>query len=132
MVYGVLYIVNIIAHSALRTLGFRKRTDCSTSNQLIYHRPGRPIKNSGTGTGQNFGHGDGNGNGVSASPIVFVHGIGIGFAHYIQFLAMLPTEVDIYLLEWPYVAMQVSLFYFTVYLLLLYICSILNYISYKS
>ena len=106
MVYGVLYIVNIIAHSALRTLGFRKRIDCSTSNQLIYHRPGRPIKNSGTG--QNSGHGDGNGNWVSASPIVFVHGIGIGFAHYIQFLAMLPTEVDIYLLEWPYVAMQVS------------------------
>jgi pimeloyl-ACP methyl ester carboxylesterase len=41
-------------------------------------------------------------------PIVFMHGIGIGFLHYWQLLFALPTDVDIFLLEWPYVSMQMS------------------------
>ena len=39
-----------------------------------------------------------------------MHGIGIGFIHYLFILAFaLPYEVDVYLIEWPYVAMQMSL-----------------------
>ena len=41
-----------------------------------------------------------------ALPVVFVHGIGIGFAHYLALIAVLPTEVDVFLVEWPYITMQ--------------------------
>ncbi|TPX64204.1 hypothetical protein SpCBS45565_g06028 [Spizellomyces sp. 'palustris'] len=45
---------------------------------------------------------------LGSTPIVFVHGIGIGFAAYLQLLARLPRNVPIYLLEWPHVSMQLQ------------------------
>ena len=39
--------------------------------------------------------------------VVFVHGIGIGFLHYLLLLARLPRGSDVYLVEWPHVCMQV-------------------------
>jgi len=36
-----------------------------------------------------------------------VHGIGIGFAHYLCLLARLPRSSACYLVEWPHVCMQV-------------------------
>ena len=39
---------------------------------------------------------------------VFVHGIGIGFMHYLALIAALPSDVPVYLVEWPHVSMQVT------------------------
>mmetsp|Transcript_12838 Transcript_12838/g.12916 ORF Transcript_12838/g.12916 Transcript_12838/m.12916 type:complete len:293 (+) Transcript_12838:185-1063(+) len=41
-------------------------------------------------------------------PVVFVHGIGIGFAHYLGVILSLPKDVDVYLVEWPHVSMQLT------------------------
>ncbi|KAJ3146284.1 hypothetical protein HDU86_000500, partial [Geranomyces michiganensis] len=42
----------------------------------------------------------------SALPIVFIHGIGIGFLHYASLIARFPTTVDVFLIDWPHVAMR--------------------------
>lgn len=39
---------------------------------------------------------------------MFVHGIGIGFLPYLVLIIGLPTEVDVFLVEWPHVAMQMT------------------------
>ncbi|KAI9094409.1 hypothetical protein DFS34DRAFT_629324 [Phlyctochytrium arcticum] len=44
----------------------------------------------------------------NATPLVFIHGIGIGFAPYLQLLALFPRSVPIYLIEWRYVSMQLD------------------------
>jgi pimeloyl-ACP methyl ester carboxylesterase len=41
-------------------------------------------------------------------PVVFIHGIGVGFIHYLGILLMLPEDVDVFLVEWPGVSMQMS------------------------
>jgi pimeloyl-ACP methyl ester carboxylesterase len=41
-------------------------------------------------------------------PIVFIHGIGIGFAHYLRLVLNFPRNTDVYLIEWPHVAMQLQ------------------------
>mmetsp|Transcript_43093 Transcript_43093/g.116300 ORF Transcript_43093/g.116300 Transcript_43093/m.116300 type:complete len:292 (+) Transcript_43093:945-1820(+) len=41
-------------------------------------------------------------------PVVFVHGIGIGFMHYLALIASLPADVPVYLVEWPHVSMQIT------------------------
>lgn len=41
-------------------------------------------------------------------PIVFIHGLGIGFAHYIYLIAGLPRDRDVYLVEMPYVCMRLD------------------------
>lgn len=90
MVYAVIYIVNTITHIVLWFMGYKKRYEFSTSSQPIYYRPGNNSMK-----------------GRSPFPLVFIHGIGIGFTHYLASLISLPTEVDVYLVEWPHVAMQV-------------------------
>lgn len=42
-------------------------------------------------------------------PVVFVHGIGVGLGMYMKLLLVLPTDTDVFLVEWPYVAMQMTL-----------------------
>ncbi|KAI8591395.1 Alpha/Beta hydrolase protein [Geranomyces variabilis] len=42
----------------------------------------------------------------SPLPIVFIHGIGIGYLHYATLIARLPTTVDVFLIDWPHVAMR--------------------------
>jgi hypothetical protein len=42
------------------------------------------------------------------NPIIFVHGIGVGFVHYLGLIFNFPTDVDVYLVEWPHVAYQMS------------------------
>lgn len=44
----------------------------------------------------------------NAYPIVFIHGLGIGFAHYIYLIAGLPRDRDVYLVEMPYVCMRLD------------------------
>ena len=92
-------------------IGFRRRIDASTSSQIIYYRKGKPkstfnsmVKTSSSSPPKPEFHT----NEKNGYPLVFVHGIGIGYAHYLYFITTLPSEIDVYLIEWPHVAMQVS------------------------
>lgn len=89
--YGAIWGVNSTCHVVLRAMGYKQRKEFSSTSQTIYFRPGSNRKG-----GNPIGH-----------PIVFVHGIGIGFAHYLAHISTFPSEVDVYLVEWPHVAMQV-------------------------
>lgn len=61
----------------------------ASGSQNIYHRPAsRPNP--------------------SKLPIVFIHGIGIGLGLYLVLIYLFPTDVDVFLVEWPYVAMQMA------------------------
>jgi hypothetical protein len=97
LVYATIGITNIITHLILWSFGYRKRVDAKILGQIIYHRKG-----SGYPANLEIP------NGTKPTPIIFVHGIGIGFAHYLAFILQLPKELDVYLLEWPHVAMQVK------------------------
>lgn len=102
--YATIALVNYLSHVVLWCAGFRRRHGLhgSTKNgltiegrrveaetQAVYHRPA-------------------SGKSRLSLPIVFVHGIGIGFAHYLLLLLSLPRDTDLYLLEWPHVSMQLS------------------------
>ena len=121
--YAFTYCINLAAYMALRSnmgwgLGFRhlKEFDAPSSAQRIYYRPApktnSSIASGGRGGDGVYGAGGGGGGGGErmgsgkALPVVFVHGLGIGFAHYLALIAALPTEVDVFLVEWPYVTMQ--------------------------
>ena len=41
-------------------------------------------------------------------PVVFVHGLGIGFGSYLGIISSFPTEVDVILVEWHHVSMQLE------------------------
>eukprot|EP01042_Synura_sphagnicola_P006434 gene6434-8212_t len=102
--YAVIAFVNLFAHIVLYLAGFRLRTDgfypsdttppstgpdarrLRSVSQSIYHRPSSGRL----------------GPSMRKMPIVFVHGIGIGFAHYLGLLLSLPWDTDIYLVEWPH------------------------------
>ncbi|TPX58455.1 hypothetical protein PhCBS80983_g03142 [Powellomyces hirtus] len=93
--YLVCKCVNAASHVGLRILGYKQRTldpmDVAGSGTLtyLYRAPTQPTP-------------------PNALPIVFIHGIGVGFAAYIPFIALLPRNVPVYLLEWPHVAMQLE------------------------
>jgi len=93
--YATIYILNMSAHLALNLLGFTRKREYDTPAQSIYHRKAT-IKTK---------HSDDD---EIAKPIVFIHGIGIGFAHYMGLIMAFPRDVDVYLVEWPHVAMQLT------------------------
>ncbi|RKO93543.1 hypothetical protein BDK51DRAFT_4712, partial [Blyttiomyces helicus] len=83
--------VDVAANAALRSHGYRRRDlEVDGRRHLFTYRPAQGPTPKG------------------ALPLVFVHGIGIGFAHYLPLLAKLPTNIPIYLLEWPHVSMKVE------------------------
>jgi hypothetical protein len=87
--YLTIAIVNYSAHGILRIMGYVRRKEYDKGSQCIYHRPSRdPSK--------------------KTLPVVFIHGIGIGFPHYLGLILSFPDDVDVYLVEWPHVAMQFS------------------------
>ena len=90
--YASIWFVNTLTHFFLFQMGYRRRPEYCTAAANLYHRPKSTLKTDSP----------------SKQPIVFVHGIGIGFAHYMGLLHLFPTDVDIYLLEWPHVAMQMA------------------------
>jgi hypothetical protein len=45
---------------------------------------------------------------TGALPIVFVHGLGVGFGHYLALIAGLPARSPAYLLEWPSTVMALG------------------------
>ncbi|KAJ9442085.1 hypothetical protein DIPPA_26738 [Diplonema papillatum] len=79
---------------SIRLLGFRKchRRGVNNNSVDVHYRKGDPAAAKATCK--------------STLPIVFIHGIGIGFIHYAAFLRTLPTDVDVYLVEWPHVSMK--------------------------
>lgn len=96
--YSTIYCTNMIAHIALWTLGFRRRDDFSSKAQIIYHRPATKCSTPRSDRSSDS----------RSLPVVFVHGIGIGFVHYLATIIQLPAEVDVYLVEWPHVAHQIT------------------------
>jgi len=93
--YGTIIFLNTLCHLVLRFYGFQRKSQYDTPAQAIYHRPAAaPVKTAVAA--------------AAADPIIFVHGIGIGFVHYLMLLLSLPRDVDVYLVEWPHVAYQMS------------------------
>ncbi|RYG68363.1 hypothetical protein EON64_05350 [archaeon] len=90
--YACIFFVNRIAHLLLYLQGFRREDSCCSAAQNIYRRPAASASSSGSGK----------------LPVVFVHGIGVGFAHYLYLLRQLPGDSDVFLVEWPYVTMQMA------------------------
>lgn len=92
--YASIWIMNTLCHVILYCLGWRVERDQCARGQTIYRRKG---------TGRRAGA-----EGERRLPVFFIHGLGIGFTHYLNLLVNLPTDVDVYLLEWPHVSMQLT------------------------
>ncbi len=91
-----------VAHFKLYLRGFRPAPVTPPgyedfNGQVIYLRKAQvPTRRSGSAPP------------IRRLPIVFVHGIGIGLSQYLQIIDMLPKDTDVFLVEWPHVAMQMS------------------------
>lgn len=86
--YLTIAVVNYLTHGILWLVGYSRRREYDVGSQSIYHRPSRAAK--------------------KGLPIIFIHGIGIGFPHYLGLILSFPQDCDVYLVEWPHVAMQFS------------------------
>lgn len=123
--YATIFIVNQLCHGALSVLGYQKLSRYCTSAQNVYMRKAvqsdtkRDKIRGNNGKSNISSDCNDNGNLSSGSdinneknkkklPVFFIHGIGIGFAHYLSLISALPIDVDVYLLEWPHVAMQMT------------------------
>jgi len=96
IIYLTIAIFNAITHLLLFAWGYRRRRELDTEGQAVYYRKGTPgVRVPGQERGTIY-------------PVVFVHGIGIGLTHYLGAILSFPTEVDSYLVEWPYVAYQLA------------------------
>jgi hypothetical protein len=101
--YASIWCVNTLSHVIMYQLGYRRRPEYCTASANVFHRPAVPKQQQ-----QQRGDAAASPPSQPKQPIIFIHGIGIGFAHYLGLLNSFPTEVDVYLLEWPHVAMQMS------------------------
>lgn len=94
------------------TCSNEKKSEIFSKSQNFQNSTNSNIENLKSSQGLNLGNSETSGsvnkiqNERPIYPIVFIHGIGIGFTHYISLIWNLPTEVDVYLVEWPHVAMQ--------------------------
>lgn len=113
IIYASIWIINACTHVILQhLLGFKLRHSFTTGSksQFIYHRPGT-YNTTSAASGKAGKEASNKHDGKVEElpiPIVFVHGIGIGFAHYLVIIAFLPHDRDVFLVEWPYVAMQMA------------------------
>lgn len=48
------------------------------------------------------------GNTSEKLPVVFIHGLGIGFGSYLGIICSFPMDVDVILVEWHHVSMQLQ------------------------
>jgi len=121
-VYASIFAANLGSHLAIRWLGFEKLSEFSTPSQNMYCRLASLSPDSSTSSTrrddptEDFAGSMQGGDNTSKSssstskklPVVFFHGIGIGFAAYLQLISSLPRDVDIFMVEWPHVSMQMS------------------------
>lgn len=109
--YATVRLLNLASSTMLRVLGFRRlyRFDLANRAQVIYYRRAKPTSPD-TADSQNDSHTVDNKNKEieikKNLPIVFIHGIGIGLAAYLSLIMHFPTDVDVFLVEWAYVAMR--------------------------
>ena len=96
IIYLTIAVFNTLTHLVLFAWGYRRRRELDTAGQSVYYRKGTPVLSAPSADK------------ATVFPIVFVHGIGIGFTHYLGAILTFPTEVDSYLVEWPYVAYQLA------------------------
>jgi pimeloyl-ACP methyl ester carboxylesterase len=87
--YATIWILNSFCHLVLHLMGFRLEQGHCCVGQNVYRRKGTGPKG-------------------TRLPIFFMHGLGIGFVHYLMLLWHLPRDVDLFLLEWPHVCMQLT------------------------
>ena len=92
--YGTIIGINWGCHLILKLLGYRRRREFDTTGQSIYHRPASKKAASSSSK--------------QTHPIVFIHGIGVGLISYLALICCFPKDVDVYIVEWPYVAMQMT------------------------
>ncbi len=86
--YLAIAALNAVTHLLMRHwLGFIRLKKYDAESQYVYFRPSATNSTAG----------------VKKVPLVFVHGIGIGFAHYLPLIASFPTDTDVFLVEWPHV-----------------------------
>jgi hypothetical protein len=96
--YVVVNLMNFVAHLTVKyILHFNELTNYSTIVQKIYYRKAKTTNSARNSPNTKKG-----------LPIVFVHGIGIGFAQYMSMLFAFTYDVDVFLVEWPFVAMQMQ------------------------
>eukprot|EP00605_Chrysophyceae_sp_TOSAG23-4_P002256 GSChrysophyteH1.ASY1.ANO1.2500.1 assembled CDS len=95
VIYICIWIANWLAHLYLRFLGFQKvDKGCGSGSgsgsgseaQFLYRRPAKNKQ----------------------KPVVFIHGLGVGLSFYVRLISYLPDDVDVFLLEWPHVGMQLA------------------------
>ena len=92
--------MNLFVYALLAFGGFSRLTEYAAPGQSMLYRRGRP-----RGTNDDLTPEEEEA-ARQAKPIVFVHGIGIGFLPYIMLILCLPREVDVFLIEWHHVSMQ--------------------------
>ncbi|KAI9009721.1 Alpha/Beta hydrolase protein [Gaertneriomyces semiglobifer] len=91
-------LIHLVGLACLRILGFRQASTIVPS--------GDP-KKAGTHR-QGYFYRPGTSHPENTVPVVLIHGIGIGFLHYLGLIAGLPREVDVFLLDWPHVSMRLT------------------------
>ena len=102
--YAAIALINCGAHAVLRYLGFKHlpQYDTASKSQFIYYRPKQQEAAASTTSSAAASNAESD-NSPTALPLVFVHGIGIGFAHYLGMIISFPRNVDVFLVEWPHV-----------------------------
>ncbi|KAJ3042613.1 hypothetical protein HDV00_006892 [Rhizophlyctis rosea] len=91
--YVCVWFVQWLATIALKDLGVEERwIDVPNEGiQRVFYRPATVPDDERVGM-----------------PIIFVHGIGIGLAHYLPLIARLPRTTPLYLLDWPHIFMRLT------------------------
>lgn len=114
--YLAIGLLNYCTHLFLNhVLGFKRLRKYDSPSQYVYYRAAQNAQtNSATFTKTTTSTTDTTTNATTTTstnttdsgakvPLVFVHGIGIGFAHYLGMIMSFPTDTDVFLIEWPHV-----------------------------
>lgn len=96
-------------------LGFSRLRQYDSPSQYVYYRAAKTAKttnttNTKTASSTTAHHSAQHTDNSNKQPIVFVHGIGIGFTHYLGMIMSFPTDTDVFLIEWPHVGEESALF----------------------
>lgn len=110
--YVAIGLLNYITHLFLHyALGFTRLRKYDSPSQYVYYRRAN-IFHTTTVTNTTTTITTKNTTSTSSTtstsdnvriPLIFVHGIGIGFAHYLGMIMSFPTDTDVFLIEWPHV-----------------------------